>query len=156
MPDIQLDWPAIAQWASPTIAFLSFVVAFLSHRRAVHEAGLKARESEARAIETRKYAETLENFSRAAQFAQHLKGMDERAGTIAERLESLAERTGEIADRAGQITDIASTQIEKSLEHVRKATVAMEEMSRQLRDIAKTALAAQRQALDSGTPPGRA
>jgi methyl-accepting chemotaxis protein len=122
------------------IAFLSFFVAVLAHKRGNREARLKDEESIARNEETKKYAQTLENFSRAAQFAKHLQGMDERAGTIAGHLET-------VAAKSSKITETATNQIEKSLEHLRKSTVAIEEIARQLRDIAKAAAAAQRQAI---------
>jgi hypothetical protein len=142
----QVDWSSVREWLSPAIAFLSLVVATRSHLRATREARLKEEESKARAQETRQYAETLESFAKAAQFAHHLKGMHEHAGTIAANLEALT-------SKSIKITEVATTQIEKSLEHLRKSTVAVEEISHQLRQIAKTSLAAHRDALRTPSTP---
>lgn len=113
------------EWAAPAIAFLSLIVAILSHRSASYETHLKEEESRGRAAETKKYADTLEKFAQAAQFAQYLEGMHERSGQIAEQLETVAEHRKQVAQKSTDITEVATKQIEKSLVHLRKATVAM-------------------------------
>jgi len=127
MPDWLSEMIRSPDWISEGIAFLSLLVAVVCARIAVKESKAKEREAKARVAEARKYIEALDTVISAG-------------GSMPQHLESIANKTKEF-------TELARREIEKSVEHLRKATHASEEISDHLRNIGNVALRAQRDSL---------
>jgi|SRR5579864_6613204 len=130
----------IPPWLSSAFALGSLFVAMVTATIAVREAKAKARESEARADEQKKYREMLETVIKYGKFVQHIKGVDDRIGDVADKLDSIAQRTL-------HSVDTSSAQIEKSVKSLASAANAAEDIAAQLREIGQVALRAQRDSL---------
>jgi len=123
-----LDWKTL-------IAALSLLVSVVSVRIAIRESRQKARQAEERAKDALKYREFLESLIHAGRFAEHLKGMDERLGNVATQLER-------VASKSAEVVEIASAQVSKSLNHLRKVAAASEEIASQMRNVGRNVVKA--------------
>jgi hypothetical protein len=120
----------MAEWIANIIALASCAVAIIAARTAIKEAQAKAEDA-------KKHSEALETVIKAAGYLQYLKGVDGSIVSAVQQLESIAKRTGEI-------TELASRQIQESIGHLRNASLAAEEIAKQLRQIGSVTLRAQR------------
>jgi len=106
------------------VASLALAVSIVCAAIAVREARAKAREAGERLEDAKQYRRALETVIRAGDsMPRHLEG---------------------IAEQTSEIVDLATREIKESVEHLKKASRATEEICKVLRDVGNVALRAQR------------
>ena len=106
------------------VASLALVVSIVCAWIAVREARAKARESRERLEDAKQYRRALETVIRAGDsMPRHLEG---------------------IAEQTSEIVTLATSEIKDSVEHLKRASEATEEICKVLRDVGNVALRAQR------------
>jgi len=125
-----IDLAKIQPWASPAVAFLSFVVSVISVRVAIIEARKKAKEAQARVEEGKKYTEALEAIINSSIYVSSLKGVEENTENAAAHLQAMAARAKEISEQA-------TTQIKQSVSDLAEVAFSAREIPRHLASIAE-------------------
>lgn len=135
-------------WLPTIISGLSFLAAAISATVAVITSAARAKEASAHAKTSEDYAKSLKAIIDLGEYSKHLRGMEKILEALAIRMQDVAAISDSLRSIARETREVSSTvasQVTASLEKLATAASQVDEIAKDLRDIANITRKSQRQ-----------